>query len=92
MNNVQSVPMKVRSTQAGFTFLDLILLIRDSVDRLILNYCNKNPPKTLTYRNKNPPKTLNYRNKNPPKTPNEPRFECPPNVQVNFVAERSIGR
>ena len=70
MNNVQSVPMKVRSTQAGFTFLDLILLIRDSVDRL----------------------TLNYRNKNPPKTPNEPRFECPPNVQVNFVAERSIGR
>ena len=70
MNNVQSVPMKVRSTQAGFTFLDLILLIRDSVDRL----------------------TLNYRNKNPTKTPNEPRFECPPNVQVNFVAESSIGR
>ena len=81
MNNVQSVPLKVRSTQAGFTFLDLILLIRDSVDRL-----------TLNYRNKNPPKTLNYRNKNPPKTPNEPRFECPPNVQVNFVAESSIGR
>ena len=38
--------MKVRSTQAGFTFLDLIILIRDSVDRLTLNYRNKNPPKT----------------------------------------------
>ena len=39
--------MKVMSNQAGFSFLDLILLIRDSVDRSTLNYCNKNPPDTL---------------------------------------------
>ena len=39
--------MKVTSNQAGFSFLDLILLIRDSVDRSTLNYCNKNPPDTL---------------------------------------------
>ena len=39
-------PMKVRSNQARFSFLDLILLIRDSVDRSTLNYCNKNPPDT----------------------------------------------
>ena len=38
--------MKVRSHQAGFSFLDLILLIRDFVDRSTLNYSNKNPPDT----------------------------------------------
>ena len=38
--------MKVRSNLAGFTFLDLILLIRDSVHRSSLNYYNKNPPDT----------------------------------------------
>ena len=38
--------MKVGSNQAGFSFLDLILLIRDSVDRSTLNYCNKNLPDT----------------------------------------------
>ena len=38
--------MKVRSNQAGFSFLDLILLIRDSVDRSTLNYCKMNPPDT----------------------------------------------
>ena len=61
MNKVQSVPeerflptaffismfpRKVGSNQAGFSFLDLILLIRDSVDRSTLNYCNKSPPDT----------------------------------------------
>ena len=39
-------PIKVGSNQAGFSFLDLILLIGDSVDRSTLNYCNKNPPDT----------------------------------------------
>ena len=39
-------PMKVGSNQAGFSFLDLILLIGDSVDRSTLNYCNKNLPDT----------------------------------------------
>ena len=38
--------MKVGSNQAGFSFLDLILLIRDSVDRSTLNYFNKSPPDT----------------------------------------------
>ena len=37
-------PVKVRSNKAGFSFLDLVLLIRDSVDQSTLNYCNKNPP------------------------------------------------
>ena len=58
-------PIKVGSNQAGFSFLDLILLIGDSVDRSTLNYCNKNPPDT--------PNIPIY----------EPRFERPPNVQVN---------
>ena len=39
-------PRKVGSNQAGFSFLDLILLIRDSVDRSTLNYFNKSPPDT----------------------------------------------
>ena len=39
-------PMKGKSNQAGFSFLDLILLMRDSVDRSTLNYCNENPPDT----------------------------------------------
>ena len=39
-------PMKVTSDQAGFSFLDLILLIQASVDRLTPNFCNKNPPDT----------------------------------------------
>ena len=39
-------PMKVGSNQAGFSFLDLILLIGDSVDRSTRNYCNKSPPYT----------------------------------------------
>ena len=38
--------MKVKSDQAGFSFLDLILLIQSSFDRLTLNYCTKNPPDT----------------------------------------------
>ena len=36
--------MKVTSDQTGFSFLDLILLIQASVDRLTPNFCNKNPP------------------------------------------------
>ena len=56
--------MKVKSDQAGFSFLDLILLIQSSVDRLTLNYCTKNPPDTpnipiMNYCTKNPPDTLN---------------------------------
>ena len=39
-------PMKEKSDQAVFSFLDLILLMQASVDRLTLNYCNKNPPGT----------------------------------------------
>ena len=39
-------PRKVGSNQAGFSFLDLILLIGDSVDRSTLNYFNKSPPDT----------------------------------------------
>ena len=39
-------PRKAGSNQAGFSFLDLILLIRDSVDRSTLNYFNKSPPDT----------------------------------------------
>ena len=38
--------MKFKSNQAGFSFLDLISLIKASVDLLTLNYCNKNPPDT----------------------------------------------
>ena len=38
--------MKVKSDQAGLSFLDLILLIKSSVDRLTLDYCTKTPPDT----------------------------------------------
>ena len=74
--------MKVKSDQAGFSFLDPILLIQSSVDRLTLNYCTKNPPDTpnipiMNYCTKNPPDTsnipiMNYCTKNPPDTPNIP--------------------
>ena len=43
---ISMFPRKVGSNQAGFSFLDLILLIRDSVDRSTLNYFNKSPPDT----------------------------------------------
>ena len=39
-------PTKEKSDQAVFSFLDLILLMPASFDRLTLNYCNKNPPDT----------------------------------------------
>ena len=39
-------PMKEKSDQTVFSFLNLILLMQASVDRLTLNYCNKNPPDT----------------------------------------------
>ena len=39
--------MKVKSGQAGFSFLDLILLIQASFHQLIMNYCDKNLPDTL---------------------------------------------
>lgn len=39
-------PMKEKSNQTVFSFLNLILLMQASVDRLTLNYCNKNPPDT----------------------------------------------
>ena len=38
--------MKVKSDQAGLSFLELILLIKSSVDRLTLDYCTKTPPDT----------------------------------------------
>ena len=39
--------MKVKSDQAGFSFLDLTLVIQTSIDRLTLNYyCNKNAADT----------------------------------------------
>ena len=44
---VSMFPMKVKSDRAGFSFLDLILLIQASFDRLIMNYCDKNQPDTL---------------------------------------------
>ena len=43
---ISMFPRKVGSNQAGFSFLELILLIRDSVDRSTLNYFNKSPPDT----------------------------------------------
>ena len=39
--------MKVKSDQARFSFLDLILLIQASIDRFTLNYCNKYPTDSL---------------------------------------------
>ena len=39
-------PIKVRSDKAGFSLLDHISLIQASVERFMLNYCNKNPPDT----------------------------------------------
>ena len=42
-SSVNSIfPVKVKSDQVGFNFLDLILLIQASVEWLSLNYCNKN--------------------------------------------------
>ena len=38
--------MKIKSDQAAFSFLDLILLIQASFDRLIVNYRDKNLPDT----------------------------------------------
>ena len=58
--------MKVKSDQAGSSFLDLILLIQSSVDRLTLNYCTKNPPDTPNI------PIMNYCTKNLPDTSNIP--------------------
>ena len=70
--------MKVKSDQAGLSFLDLILLIKSSVDRLTLDYCTKNP----TWHSEYSYWITLY----------ELKFECRPNVQVNLGAEGSIGR
>ena len=43
---ISMFPIKVRSDQAGFSLLDHISLIQASVERFMLNYCNKNPPDT----------------------------------------------
>ena len=43
---ISMFPIKVRSDQAGFSLLDHISLIPASVERFMLNYCNKNPPDT----------------------------------------------
>ena len=59
-------PMKEKSDQAVFSFLDLILLMPASFDRLTLNYCNKNPPDTPSI---------------PIESLNEPRFERPPGAE-----------
>ena len=41
-------PTKEKSDQAVFSFLDLILLMPASFDRLTLNYCNKSPHSKYT--------------------------------------------
>ena len=43
---ISMLPIKVKSDQAGFSLLDHIVLIQASVDRFMLNYCNKNQPDT----------------------------------------------
>ena len=54
------------------------ILIKSSVDRLILDYCTKNPTWHSEYSYWIPLYEL--------------KFECPPNVQVDLGAEGSIGR
>ena len=76
--------MKVKSDQAGFSFLDLILLIQPSVDRLTLNYCTKNPPDTPNI------PIMNYCTKNPPDTSNIPIISLHMNPDLSALPKYKL--
>ena len=76
--------MKVKSDQAGFSFLDPILLIQSSVDRLTLNYCTKNPPDTPNI------PIMNYCTKNPPDTPNIPFISLHMNPDLSALPKNKL--
>ena len=76
--------MKVKSDQAGSSFLDLILLIQSSVDRLTLNYCTKNPPDTPNI------PVMNYCTKNLPDTPNIPIISLHMNPDLSALPKNKL--
>ena len=76
--------MKVKSDQAGSSFLDLILLIQSSVDRLTLNYCTKNPPDTPNI------PIMNYCTKNPPDTSNIPIISLHMNPDLSALPKNKL--
>ena len=76
--------MKVKSDQAGSSFLDLILLIQSSVDRLTLNYCTKNPPDTPNI------PVMNYCTKNPPDTSNIPIISLHMNPDLSALSKNKL--
>ena len=76
--------MKVKSDQAGFSFLDPILLIQSSVDRLTLNYCTKNPPDTPNI------PIMDYCTKNPPDTPNIPFISLHMNPDLSALPKNKL--
>ena len=76
--------MKVKSDQAGSSFLDLILLIQSSVDRLTLNYCTKNPPDTPNI------PVMNYYTKNPPDTSNIPIISLHMNPDLSALPKNKL--
>ena len=76
--------MKVKSDQAGFSFLDPILLIQSSVDRLTLNYCTKNPPDTPNI------PIMNYCTQNPPDTPNIPIISLHMNPDLSALPKNKL--
>ena len=76
--------MKVKSDQAGSSFLDLILLIQSSVDRLTLNYCTKNPPDTPNI------PVMNYCTKNPPDTSNIPIISLHMNPDLSALPKNKL--
>ena len=76
--------MKVKSDQAGFSFLDLILLIQSSVDRLTLNYCTKNPHDTPNI------PIMNYCTKNPPDTSNIPIISLHMNPDLSALPKYKL--
>ena len=76
--------MKVKSDQAGFSFLDPILLIQSSVDRLTLNYCTKNPPDTPNI------PIMNYCTQNPPDTPNIPFISLHMNPDLSALPKNKL--
>ena len=76
--------MKVKSDQAGSSFLDLMLLIQSSVDRLTLNYCTKNPPDTPNI------PIMNYCTKNPPDTSNIPIISLHMNPDLSALPKNKL--
>ena len=76
--------MKVKSDQAGSSFLDLILLIQSSVDRLTLNYCTKNLPDTPNI------PVMNYCTKNPPDTSNIPIISLHMNPDLSALPKNKL--